>query len=648
MAKINILDNQTIDKIAAGEVVERPASVVKELVENAIDAGADAVTVEIKDGGTSLIRVTDNGGGIEKSQVENAFLRHATSKIASADDLTRLVSLGFRGEALASIAAVAQVELITKMPEELTGIRYLIEGGAPKVREEVGAPDGTTLLVRNLFYNTPPRKKFLKQPRTEGSYVADLMEHLAMSNPQVSFKFLLNGQIKFYTTGSGDLREIVYRIYGKEIAGALNDFHCEREGMTVTGLLGKPVINRANRSYEIFYINGRYIRSTLISKAVEEGYREYLMQHKFPFCILHFQIDTEKIDVNVHPSKMEVRIADAPDFYESVREAVEEALKGREMIPEVALSSPEKEKTKETGEGGRRAKETVPEPFEKRRIASAHEKDGDVMPERAASIRAIYEKSRPAEANVLRQTTAYQTGGEEAAMRRNAEVRSVSMAQTQPAKEAAAAKSEQMTMFDDKILSAKAREQYELIGQLFDTYWLISYQNKLLIVDQHAAHEKVRYERLMRHFREKEIVSQQINPPMIVTLNNQEKECLQSHAEDFEALGFVIEEFGGSDYAIRGVPLDLYGYAEGVFFYEILDELAAEAVTGTPESVRMRIATMACKAAVKGNMRMSRTEAAALIDELLTLDNPYNCPHGRPTIISMSRQELEKKFKRIV
>lgn len=654
MAKINILDNQTIDKIAAGEVVERPASVVKELVENAIDAGADAVTVEIKEGGTTLIRVTDNGGGIEKSQVENAFLRHATSKISSADDLTRLVSLGFRGEALASIAAVAQVELITKTPEDLTGIRYLIEGGVEKEREEIGAPGGTTLLVRNLFYNTPPRKKFLKQPRTEGSYVADLMEHLAMSNPQVSFKFLLNGQNKFYTTGSGDLREIVFRIYGKDIAGALTDFRCEKEGMTVTGLLGKPVINRANRSYEIFYINGRYIRSTLISKAVEEGYREYLMQHKFPFCILHFQIDTEKIDVNVHPSKMEVRIADGPDFYETVREAVEEALREREMIPEVTLSDSEKKEAKKAERNGGRTKETAPEPFEKRRIAQSLQKLGgqngaempfpgkEGEPEQTASIRAIYEKNRPAEANVLRQTAVYHAGSGTEKEDRASSVVPV------PPRETAAEKTEQMTMFDDKMLSAKAKEQYEIIGQLFGTYWLISYQEKLLIVDQHAAHEKVRYERLMRHFREKEAASQQINPPMIVTLNNQEKECLQNHMEDFAALGFVIEEFGGNDYAIRGVPLDLYGYTEGTFFYEILDELAAEAVAGTPESVRVRIATMACKAAVKGNMRMSRQEMGALIDELLTLDNPYNCPHGRPTIISMSRQELEKKFKRIV
>lgn len=634
MAKINILDHQTIDKIAAGEVVERPSSVVKELVENAIDAGADAITVEIKEGGTSFIRVTDNGSGIEKSQVENAFLRHATSKITSADDLTSLVSLGFRGEALASIAAVAQVELITKTPEDLTGVRLLMEGGVVKEREEIGAPQGTTLLVRNLFYNTPPRKKFLKQPRTEGSYVADLMEHLAMSNPQVSFKFLLNGQTKFYTTGSGGLREIVYRIYGKEIADALTDFHCERDGMSVTGLLGKPVINRANRSYEIFYINGRYIRSTLISKAVEEGYREYLMQHKFPFCILHFQVDTEKIDVNVHPSKMEVRIADGPSFYEEVRGAVEDALRGREMIPEVSLST-EKEQREEAKKEEReetRARQAAPEPFETNRILQNR---------------------------ILRQTVEYRVAADEpeempqASLKKPEEMLKAAVKEPLEIPQAEtetvpAGKPEQMELFDGRMLSEKAREQYEIIGQLFETYWLISYQDKLLIVDQHAAHEKVKYERLMRRFREKNIVSQSINPPVIVTLGNREKECYLQHREDFASLGFEIEAFGGNDYAVRGVPMDLYGYTEESFFYGILDELAAETVTGTPEGIRNRIATMACKAAVKGNMRISRQEMEALIDELLTLDNPYNCPHGRPTIVSMSKYEIEKKFKRIV
>lgn len=636
MAKINILDNQTIDKIAAGEVVERPASVVKELVENAIDAGASAVTVEIKEGGTTLIRVTDNGGGIEKSQVENAFLRHATSKISSADDLTSLVSLGFRGEALASIAAVAQVELITKTPEELTGIRYVIEGGVEKEREEIGAPTGTTLIVRNLFFNTPPRRKFLKMPRTEGSYVAELMEHLAMSNPEISFKFLLNGQTKFYTTGSGDLREIVYRIYGKEISGELLDFSCERDGMRITGLLGKPAINRANRSFEIFYMNGRYIRSALISKAVEEGYREYLMQHKFPFCILHFQIDTEKIDVNVHPAKLEVRIADGPAFHEAVKEAVYEALHGREMIPEVTLSDGRDENKKgEEDKAQTKERASVPEPFEERRLAENRRRETESYGNKTG----FPEHKAPEQEAVLQGILLRQDKpvyGESSNTQRNA------MESSQKER------NEQLNLFDNRILSRETRPQFEIIGQIFETYWLIVYENKLLIVDQHAAHEKVKYERLMKQFREKNVLSQTLNPPTILTLNNREKECLAAHREDFAALGFVVEEFGGSDYAIRGVPMDLYGYGEGEFFCEVLDELADEAVSGTPESIRIRIATMACKAAVKGNMRISQAEMESLLDELLTLENPYNCPHGRPTMISMSKQELERKFKRIV
>lgn len=629
MSIINILDHQTIDKIAAGEVVERPASVVKELVENAIDAGADAITVEIKDGGTSLIRVTDNGDGIEKDQIENAFLRHATSKITSADDLTSLVSLGFRGEALASIAAVAMIEMISKTPEELTGIRYIIEGGVQKAKDEVGAPTGTTILVRNLFYNTPPRKKFLKQPQTEGSYVADLMEHLAMSNPDISFKFISNGQNKFYTTGNNDLKEIIYRIYGKEISEELIPLERTFNGMSVTGLLGEPVINRSNRNYEIFYINGRYIRSTLLSKAIEEGYREYLMQHKFPFCVLHFQIDTNRIDVNVHPTKMEVRIADSPVFYETVKEAIHEALHAREMIPEVVLTEEPVTKTK--------TEQSIPEPFEQnRRLEQVS------MSARSSAIQQIYKKSKP---NLLQETASYGADNKETPEADKPEDKlQKPIKPEQPIINLA----EQMELFEHKLLSAKAKEQYEILGQIFDTYWLIAYQDKLLIVDQHAAHEKVKFERLMKHFRAHDIVSQTINPPMIITLNGKERECYLNHAQDFKSFGFVIEEFGGNEYAIRGVPMDLYGYEENKFFYELLDELADESVTGTPESIRIRIATMACKAAVKGNTRISPAEMKELIDELLTLDNPYNCPHGRPTIISMSKYELEKKFKRIV
>lgn len=700
MAVINVLDHQTIDKIAAGEVVERPASVVKELVENAIDAGADVVTVEIKDGGTSLIRVTDNGGGIEKSQVRNAFLRHATSKIVSVDDLTRLVSLGFRGEALASIAAVSMVELISKTPEDLTGIRYVIEGGVEKEQEEIGAPEGTTILVRNLFYNTPPRKKFLKQPQTEGSYVADLMEHLALSNPQVSFKYVMNGQTRFYTTGNKELREIIYRIYGKEIAAELLPFSWEGEGMAVSGFLGKPVINRSNRNYEIFYINGRYIKSTLISKSIEEGYREYLMQHKFPFCVLHFRIDTQRIDVNVHPTKMEVRIADGPAFYETVKQAIHDALHDREMIPEVKLTD-RKEKA-----AGQKIKEAIPEPFEKRRIAGTRATDSDAisriylanagratasdgadgygtdMPDgqqqpgilhapagyqvhdsgtKASAVQTFFDDGNAEGSADIEDSMPFTDNQTVTGSQTAAGNQTVAESQDMAGNQTAAINTAdtgsvpldrqpfaQMELFEDKILSGQARQEFELIGQIFNTYWLISFQDKLLIIDQHAAHEKIKYERLMRQFLAHNIVSQTINPPIVITLSGRERECYEKHADDFAALGFMIEEFGGNDYAIRGIPMDLYGYGEKDFFQEILDELAGESVTGTPESIRIRIATMACKAAVKGNMRLSRQEAEQLIDELLTLDNPYNCPHGRPTIITMSKYELEKKFKRIV
>lgn len=630
MAKIRVLDHQTIDKIAAGEVVERPASVVKELVENAIDAGADAITVEIKEGGISFVRVTDNGEGIERSQIANAFLRHATSKISTAEDLTELVSLGFRGEALASIAAVSMVEIITKTRDELMGSRYCIEGGIEKGLEDVGAPEGTTIIVRNLFYNTLPRKKFLKQPQTEGAYVADLMEHLAMSHPDISFKFVLNGNNRFYTTGNGDLKEILYRIYGREISEELFSFTFDTESFSIRGLLGKPVINRSNRNCEFFYINGRYIRSTLLSKAVEEGYREYLMQHKFPFCVLHFQIDTSRIDVNVHPTKMEVRISDAPAFYETIKNAVYDALHRTEMIPKVTLVE-EKEK-------GPEVPKSMPEPFESRRIAS--------VPMRSGAIEEIYRKSRPQEP-VREELTDTVAERKTVFVTESAERKPVAET-SEPVKEIPILKPQQLELFDDKLLSAKAKEQYIILGQLFETYWLISYQDKFLIMDQHAAHEKVKYERFMKRYRQHEMISQTINPPVIVSLDSREALCYRNHQEDFQELGFSVEDFGGTDIAIRGVPMDLYGYREQELFREVLDELVAENVTGTPESIRIRIATMACKAAVKGNMKMSLSEVESLLDELMTLENPYNCPHGRPTIISMSKYEIEKKFKRIV
>lgn len=618
MAQIQVLDSGTIDKIAAGEVVERPLSVVKELVENALDAGAGAITVETKEGGIAMIRVTDDGSGIEAGQVRNAFLRHATSKIRCAEDLGCIHSLGFRGEALSSISAVSKMEVITKTKQQLTGIRLVLEGAEEKSFEEIGAPDGTTIIMRNLFFNTPVRKKFLKQPQTEGSYIAELMEHMALSRPDVSFKLLMNGQIRFHTSGNGDLKEVIYRIYGRDVSSNLVEISDSAPGIQMQGYLGKPVLNRSSRGFENYYVNGRYIRSNLIAGAIEEGYREYLMQHKFPFTVLHLKIDAELVDVNVHPTKMDVRFVDFPRFYEFMSGSIADALRQREMIPEAPL---EQRKTGPVSEHVSR--NSVPEPFEKQRAAFQRaEEETKYIAERPAVQDAI---SAPMW-NPQEQTRETQIP-QEAAMPRE---------------------TQQLTLFEEKLLSADKREEYRILGQIFDTYWLVAFRDKLFIVDQHAAHEKVKYETLIRQYRQKSPLSQMLYPPAVVTLSAREKQLLQEYENIFAGLGFEMEEFGGNEYALRSVPTDLYGCNALEMFREILDELSEAPPTGEPAVVEEKIASMACKAAVKGNNPLTIMEMEALIDQLLLLDNPYNCPHGRPTIISMSKYEMDRKFKRIV
>lgn len=697
MAEIAVLDSKTIDHIAAGEVVERPASVVKELVENACDAGATAVTVEIKDGGTTFIRVTDNGSGIEKSQVQKAFLRHATSKIRNVEDLTCIRSMGFRGEALSSISAVGMVEMITKTRDALTGVRYCIEGERERDFAEVGAPDGTTIIIRDLFFNTPARRKFLKTPATEGGYVADLMEHMALARPDVSFQFLINRQTRFSTSGSGDLKEVVYRIYGREIAKEIFPFCAEENGIKVEGLLGTPQLVRPNRNFEFFFVNNRYIKSQILSKGLESGYQSWLMQHKFPMAFLHFTIDTENVDVNVHPSKMEVRFSDNQQIFDFLSRRVQEALHGREMIPAVTLSE---EKTKPA--------EAAPAPENTQEKAVNQEKD--VNREKAANQEEdVSRKNECAPEKILAQETknaqmeaqklaqqllsmprpAAGSGQEQRHMsdtvqrtaapegfpsgqpvqqlrqpktlppqpktlppqpfekkRLEAMVKEERLEYETKAPEIANAK--QMDLFEERILSRKAVQQYQIIGQIFDTYWIASYQDKMILIDQHAAHEKVKYEALMKKLREGSVDSQNLMPPVIVTLSNPEAELLKRYQEYFLQIGFEIEPFGGNSYAIRSVPCDLYGNLSGELLQEILNELASEQKPGTPQAVSDRIATMACKSAVKGNHRMDKAEMEELLEQLLALDNPYHCPHGRPTMITMTKQELEKKFKRIV
>ena len=615
MRKIAVLDQNTIDKIAAGEVVERPSSVVKELVENAIDAGATAVTVEITDGGKKLIRITDNGSGMEAEQIPLAFLRHATSKIEKVEDLEHIVSLGFRGEALSSIAAVSQVELITKTPSSVSGSRYVIEGGQEHSLEELGAPEGTTFLVRNLFYNTPARSKFLKSDMTEANYIHTLMEQLALSHPEISFKYIQNKQVKLHTSGNYSVKDVIYSVYGREIARALLEVSQENSFMKIEGFVGKPEIARGNRSFENYYINGRYVKNNIITKAIENAYRGFLMQHKFPFVSLRMEMEGNDLDVNVHPAKREVRFAREQEVYDAVYDTVRAALTRREMIPKVSVDSSSVKEDKEE----KVTRAAVPEPFEQKRreeLYGARKPVHSVVREPAASYRPAFSKDEEEMfSGTLREK------------------------QTPP---------QQLELFEEKLLAPESRSQIDLIGQIFDTYWLVQFEDNFYIIDQHAAHEKVYYERMVKQFREHSIDSQYLNPPLIVALSMQEEEVLKANMNYFEQFGFEIENFGGREYRISAVPSNLYGLTEEELFLEMLDNLASDNSKDTLDIFAARLATMACKAAVKGNHAMSHQEAEKLIDELLTLENPYHCPHGRPTIIAMTRTELEKKFKRIV
>lgn len=624
MAVIHLLSQNTIDQIAAGEVVERPRSVVKELTENAIDARATAISVEIKEGGISLIRVTDNGSGIEKSEIRKAFLRHATSKIEDAQDLPHIQSLGFRGEALSSICAVSQMELITKTQEDFTGVHYQIEGGAECEFSEIGAPKGTTFLVRNLFYNVPARRKFLKQPQTEGSYVADLMEHLALSHPDISIKFIVNGQVRFQTSGNNQLKEVIYRIYGKEVTEHLIDFSLNGKSVRVRGFLGKPEQNRSNRNFEIFFVNGRYVHNDVLQKAVEEGYKQYLMQHKFPFCVLHFEFEPEDIDVNVHPAKMEIRLQHGAEVYAEIAAAIRDRLHEIELIPDVLLTE-EKEQTPQIRQ--------APEPFEVNRTRM--ERIQEPVREMVSEEETPYQ----AKLSVQKILGDHPVNTTESDLHHNI---------IKSAEHILVEKPVQLDLFEENFVDVKSRESYQILGQIFDTYWLIAFKDKLFIMDQHAAHEKVKYERLVKELKNKTVTSQQITPPVVLHLDSKEEQALLSYRDYFTSLGFEIEEFGTGSVAIRSMPVDLYGCEEMEFFREVLDELCENPMKDQPDVILNKLASMACKAAVKGNNSLTFEEVSALLDEMLTLDNPYHCPHGRPTIISMSKYEIEKKFKRIV
>lgn len=678
MAHIKVLDQITIDKIAAGEVIERPASIVKELTENAIDAGADSVTVEIEDGGITLIRISDNGSGIEREDIHNAFLRHSTSKIESVDDLMHISSLGFRGEALSSIAAVTKVELITKPKEDTFGTRYVIEGGKEISMEDTGAPDGTTFLVRQLFYNVPARRKFLKTPMTEAGHVQDLLTRLALSHPEVAIRFVNNGQEKLRTSGSGKLKEVIYSIYGRETAANILELDYEKNEIGIRGFIGKPIITRGNRNYENIFVNGRYVKSAVISKAAEDAYKDFMMQHKFPFFVLHFLVDGETVDVNVHPTKMELRFQKQQAVYDAVFEAIHRRLLDQELIPQVTLPEPKQpEKAKEqspspfllkpkSGSGqsaapvsgpvslpdtdstasedtaNTRIHSSVQSPVQSSAKAEPETKDEDYFI-RKMRERVMSYHNRSSSAEITGKSVIFRSGDQ----RQEDRIKNAAKENGNYTVEQKAPK--QLDLFEENLLKREIRAEYRLIGQVFDTYWLVQFHDNLYIIDQHAAHERVLYERTLKEMKTREFTSQYLSPPIILNLSMQEAEVLNTHKDRFAQLGFEIEEFGGEAYAVRAVPANLFGIAKKELLLEMLDALSDGLNTSmTPELIDEKVASMSCKAAVKGNNRLSAREVDALIGELLLLDNPYHCPHGRPTIIAMSKRELEKKFKRIV
>ena len=664
MPQIQVLDQITIDKIAAGEVIERPASIVKELVENSIDAKAASVTVEIQDGGISLIRVTDNGSGIEREDIRNAFLRHSTSKIRKVEDLAHIASLGFRGEALSSISAVTRTELITKTKEDTFGTRYVIEGGVEQSLEDAGAPDGTTFLVRQLFYNVPARRKFLKTPMTEAGHVQDLLMRLALSHPEVAFTFINNGQTKMRTSGNGKLKDVIYSIYGREAAANLIELDYSMDGLVMKGYLGKPVITRGNRTFENYFVNGRYLKNSILSKAIEDAYKDFLMQHKFPFVVIHFQVDGEKIDVNVHPTKMEMRFQRQQDVYNIVYEGAHRTLLEPELIPQVeapapkVISQPKSEspfllKPKTATRPMEKKPEEKEEPHDeayfmkkmKERVLSYHQRNSSAE---VAKKEQIFRPQAQAERikDALARAKEVEKQPQKQAEEQPELIRETPVYETKPVTEE---KAEQLNLFEEHLLKREKKAEYKLIGQVFETYWLVEFENSLYIIDQHAAHERVLYERTLKEMKNREFTAQYLSPPIILSLSMQEAQVLNENMDRFTRIGFEIEPFGGEEYAVRAIPDNLFGIAKKELLLEMLDDLTDGISTSmTPELIDEKVASMSCKAAVKGNNRLSAQEADALIGELLLLENPYHCPHGRPTIIAMTQRELEKKFKRIV
>lgn len=730
--RINILDKNTINQIAAGEVIDRPASIIKELVENSIDAGATSISVEIRGGGIDLIRITDNGCGINRDDVKVAFVRHSTSKISNAEDLSFITSLGFRGEALASIAAVADVELITKQKEAFSAVRYHISGGEEKEFEEIGAPDGTTFIIRDVFGCVPVRRKFLKSSATEGSYCNEAVERIALSHPGISIKYVNNGRNVLYTNGSGKMKDVIFGIYGRDIASEIAELSFEgKNGIKISGCICKPTIVRNNRNTENTFVNGRFIKSPILFKAIEDAYQPYLMQHKYPFTALYVEINPANMDVNVHPTKQEVRFENPEAVYNTVFEAVTEVLSGKALVhraepEETKVNSKEKNKyIPEPFEIARKKEETKSNVSQSLMVAENPEDDDskntdknvntnaskidnakftvrylnpDESTNKAVINKAVNENQNDSGFNyeiqnklnneqknlleneindglendnnitfneknneVINKKVFEENNYEKVNLidksvdKSSYNTSSNSLEFTQDKNETTpTGKYVQQTLFDNAV-HVESRDEfnnifskgYHIVGQIFDTYWIIECGGCAYIIDQHAAHEKILYEKFMKEVGTEE-ATQLLSPPIIISLTGIEEATAEQYNDELAKNGFVLEHFGGHEYALSEVPLNLYGIDAKAFLLELLDELAKDIKGSVIKGIKEKIATCACKAAVKGNMELSLLEAEELIKQLLKAENPFNCPHGRPIIIDITKKEIEKKFKRIL
>ena len=665
--KIHLLSQECINQIAAGEVVERPGSIVKELVENALDAKATAISIEIKGGGISFLRVSDNGEGIFSEDLERAFMPHATSKIQNPKDLEEILSFGFRGEALASIASVAKVECISKRQEDFLAHRILVEGGSFSPVEEVGGMDGTSILVRDLFYNVPARKKFLLSESTEASRVEEMVEKLALANPSISFHFVKDGKSRFQTVGGGKLSDVVFGIYGKAFAKDSLEikesyYPSSLTGLAtlhIEGLLGKPSLTRSNRQYEIFFVNGRFVRDSLLSRALEDAYKPFLMQHKFPFAIVFLHLSPSLVDVNVHPQKLEVRFQNREKIYQALFDCVSKTLSKADLIDHSPLSLFQKEKEEKSTTFLSPSSQLWEKKAEQKETPeNISENISEKAQFRTEATEKTHFSSETPELNQQKDETGeeklvYEEFDLTKGIRLEEEKASEKEENTVPKEEQFFTESEKLpsaeqeSLFSPSFFSEEGEKEFRLIGQVFQTYWLIEFQKELFIMDQHAAHEKVNFEKMRKKTLEKPGISQGILPKTMV-FNAKEEEFYEKTKDYFAHLGYRIQKEKDKRYLLEGIPADFPSLDAEMLFHEILDALAEEGNLSEAESVYNKIASMACKASVKGNQLLSFQEAEALVQKLFTLENPYACPHGRPTIVAFKKQDLEKMFKRIV